>query len=670
MRLSTKISASYGGIMLVMIIISMVIYTGVTSIINASGWVSHTYQVIEKADGVGAAMVDMETGQRGFLVTGLDEYLEPYNNGKKQFRTLLDEGQKLTSDNPVQGKRWKKIDQLQTKWLKEAAETEIKARREVELGVEAKEKFDKISSRTVGKQIFDDIRKKLQGLDQALSSSGMSSSHPLIISTTLDLVNMETGQRGFLLTGKEESLEPFVAGQKSLKEHIEQLKADFELAGLNSAKVAELEARINDWIEQAAQPEISARREINKYPLTLTDIKNMMRDGKGKYYMDTIRGVIKEIVDEEERLIKIRYDDQYTASDFVISTTILGTIFAAVFSIVIAVIITKSISNPILSINRILQQVEQGNLTQRIGIKSKNELGDLSKYIDGFLENLQNTMNTIIDSSKQLSNASSQVKTATYDSSQMLDKQSSETAQVACAINQMTTAIDHVARDTQIANDSASNANSRIIEGNVLVQETHSSIKSLADDVDDSSKVLSELQKHSENIGHVLDVIKEIAEQTNLLALNAAIEAARAGEQGRGFAVVADEVRTLAQRTQDSTSEIETIISDLQRGSEQAVNVMEASLSKSYETLEKAEKMTEFLSSIREAVSNVLEMNTQISTAAQEQASVTQEVNSSIVNIENISKESLSNSKNAETAGEKMAKLSDNLQRLISRFKV
>lgn len=455
-----------------------------------------------------------------------------------------------------------------------------------------------------------------------------------------------------------------------MKTHISQLNQVIQGTSISVEDIQRLNMRISDWLKQAAEPEINARRDVNNYKLGMDDIKTMMRDGKGKFYMDTIRREIKDVVKAEETLIITRAESQQASSSFVISFTILGTLFAIAFSLFVAFFIIRGISAPINLINKRLRYVTNGDLTKRINLKSKNELGELSGYLDEFLSQLQTTIQEITESTCQLATSASQVKSATSESSVQLNNQADETIQVATAINQMAASIDEVARSTEAANESASIANSRAVEGNSLVQETLSSVKNLTDDVDSSAQVLAELKSHSEKIGTVLDVIKGIAEQTNLLALNAAIEAARAGEQGRGFAVVADEVRTLAKRTQDSTSEIEAIISDLQLRSEEAVTVMEQSRNKSAGTREKAEQMGTFLASINESISMVLDMNTQISTAAQQQSAVTQDVNRGIVNIEEISKTSASNAKETKKNGENLANLSDNLQNLVAKFKV
>jgi methyl-accepting chemotaxis protein len=234
----------------------------------------------------------------------------------------------------------------------------------------------------------------------------------------------------------------------------------------------------------------------------------------------------------------------------------------------------------------------------------------------------------------------------------------------------MAATVDEVARNSQGASDAASSSDNEAKLGNQAVSITIKTINELADDVENSAMILQKLKGDSENISAVLDVIKNIAAQTNLLALNAAIEAARAGEQGRGFAVVADEVRTLAQRTQDSTSEIENLISALQKGAESAVNSMQQNRTKAAETVKQAAIAGEFLGSITQGVSSILDMNSQIAISSEEQAAVAKEINRSIVSIQSISVEtSVGATQTSETSNE-VKILGNRLRQLVEQFRV
>ena len=672
LNVARKISSGFTLIFILMVIVCIIVYFSITAITQASRWVNHTYEVIRTAESVSAAMIDMETGQRGFMIKGKEIYLEPFNSGKNNVSHLIATGRDLTSDNPSQIARWDEVKALQEKWITEVADPEIAARRIVTQGHTANKYFTEVSSRTVGKNIFDNIRELLAALNTTLQNENNNQGSQLITRLTLDLVNMETGQRGYLLTGKDESLEPFVQGQASFRVHISQLKQLISRSSISQSDLQALENRVGDWITQAAQLEIDARRAMNEYPMTIEDIAIMMEQGNGKMYMDLIRGKLKDIVAAEEVLIVVRGEEQVVASQLAKTASIIGTLIALIVGIVITRLIVIGIVNPIVQTNLILKDIAngQGDLTRRLAVNSTDEIGQLSGYFNNFMSKLQSVITDVVHSANQLSVSAEQMSQVSAESNQGISQQNNETIQVATAITEMSSTIEEVARNTENATNAAINADHEAQSGSRFVDETMDSIKALAAEIDSSSEVLDTLKSHSEGIGTVLDVIKSIADQTNLLALNAAIEAARAGEQGRGFAVVADEVRTLAKRTQDSTSEIERIISDLQSGADQAVSVMQSSKAKSNTTVEKGQQTSEVLLSVITAINTVLDMNTQIGTAAQEQSAVTQEVSGNITNIQTISEKTALGADLANRASQEVANLSSELQRLVSQFKV
>jgi methyl-accepting chemotaxis protein len=671
MKLGKKIYAGYIIILILMTSVSVVVYSSITSIIDASKWVNHTYVVIRTGEDVAGAMVDMETGQRGFMVTGIDEYLEPYNDGIVRFDRLIKKGKELTSDNTAQVERWRKVAELKTEWVQEVAQTEIKARRQVTLGASATANFKTISARTVGKDIFDGIRGVLANLEAKFLQASSTQGAHLITLLTLDLVNMETGQRGFLLTGKEESLEPYNGGQISFQQNIEKLGSVMKGTTVTREETIELQSRVNNWLSQAAQPEIDARREMNRFSTSIDDIAIMMEQGKGKLLMDTIRARIREIVAEEEKLIIVRGDQQTASSAIGIGVTIIGTLIAIAISSTIAFFIVRGIMQPINATNTILKNItEQGDLTKRVAITSGDEIGEMGEYFNAFVSKLQGIIREIVESATQLSVAAEQMSKVAADTNEGLNRQNSETVQVATAMTEMAATVDEIARNSQNGSDAASSSDREAKSGNQAVSITIKTINELAGDVENSAMILENLKGDSENISAVLDVIKNIADQTNLLALNAAIEAARAGEQGRGFAVVADEVRTLAQRTQNSTSEIENLISALQKGAESAVNAMEQNRTKAAETVEQAAQAGEFLESITQGVSTILDMNSQIAVSSEEQAAVAQEINRSIVSIQSISDETSVGATQTSESSKEVTILGTRLRNLVEQFRV
>ncbi|MFC1750105.1 CHASE3 domain-containing protein, partial [Pseudomonadota bacterium] len=652
-----------------MAVVSIVVYESINSLIDSSKWVNHTYHVIRNAETVGAAMVDMETGLRGFMITGKDEYLAPFKSGQKSFDKFITEGQELTSDNPTQVDRWKEVAQLKEQWLSDVANPEMEARREVTESADAIAHFKEISSRTIGKEIFDSIRKSLADIESKFD--GDPEGLFLVTATTLDLVNMETGQRGFLLTGEETSLTPYIEGGKSLKAHLNDLRRTARGTAVSRADIQKVEDQVNAWEHKAADPEIEARREMNKHNMTIEDISKIMETGHGKTIMDTLRVKLQEIIDAEEVLIDMRTKEQQSTSDFAIGFTAIGTILAIAIGIIVAMVMVRGILTPLNATNNMLKDIAEGegDLTKRIPVETKDEIGDLGNNFNAFIEKLQGIIREISAATTQLGESSDNMTTTSEQTCEGVNNQKNETEQVASAITEMTATVQEVAKSAEQASSAANEADIEAKAGNQVVSSTVQAINELANDVEKSSTVIGKLKGDSENIGTVLDVIKDIADQTNLLALNAAIEAARAGEMGRGFAVVADEVRTLAQRTQESTQEIETLISALQNGAEKAVGAMELSCNKANETVEKAKNAGESLDTITRAVDTIRQMNTQIATAAEEQTSVAEEINRNVVNIQNISEQTASGAENTLSSSNDLGRLSGNLRQLVGQFR-
>ena len=311
-----------------------------------------------------------------------------------------------------------------------------------------------------------------------------------------------------------------------------------------------------------------------------------------------------------------------------------------------------------------------GDLQRRIDVKGSDGIDVLGRIFNGFIEKLQSIMSQIVSDSSNLVDVASHLNTISASSNQSAIQQQAQIEQVATAMNEMSATATEVATNARLAADSAQSADQDVNSGMEIVSQTVSSINSLASEVEKANEVIRTLQSDSEKIGTVLDVIKGIAEQTNLLALNAAIEAARAGEQGRGFAVVADEVRTLASRTQESTEEIQKMIERLQSGANDAVDVMEESHIQARNSVDQASKTGDALQKITSAVNTINQMNLQISNAAEQQTAVAHEIDVNLNQINQASHESVSNASEASQESENLNQLASHLQELMQQFKV
>tara|TARA_B110001454_G_scaffold15036_2_gene13456 strand:+ start:6742 stop:8385 length:1644 start_codon:yes stop_codon:yes gene_type:complete len=355
----------------------------------------------------------------------------------------------------------------------------------------------------------------------------------------------------------------------------------------------------------------------------------------------------------------------------VVMTLVLIIFIILIPLLAIAMIIARSISSPINATTKAMNNISEGegDLTLRLRTEGKDEVADLTKAFNTFIEKIQISIIDVNQTNTELTDASQQLEQVAQVGKKHMEQQSQETYQVATAVTEMSSTVQEIARSAEQAAVAVKGANDEANEGLAVMGQTTHGITELANEVKSAAAVINQLEAESQSIGSVLDVIRGIAEQTNLLALNAAIEAARAGEQGRGFAVVADEVRTLASRTQQSTEEINEMIARLQKGTSDAVRVMNDGSEKANSTVELAGTSAMALEKIVEAVGTISEMTIQIATAAEEQSAVAKEIDQSVVKISKLSEESSENSHKVLGASSNLNNLGGKLKRIIDTFK-
>ncbi len=324
-------------------------------------------------------------------------------------------------------------------------------------------------------------------------------------------------------------------------------------------------------------------------------------------------------------------------------------------------------------INNIIKSLDRlahGDLTARIEEDTNDELNMISQHLNKMAEKFQSLVSQVVSSSNQVVTASLQTSSIATQTADGINNQNQQIEQVATAIEEMSASANEVASSTSNAAEETRKANDETTHGQTVVNEAIQTITTLSSEMNNTRSVVQELEINSETIGTVVEVIRGIAEQTNLLALNAAIEAARAGEQGRGFAVVADEVRTLAGRTQESTQEINHIVENLQRGAQNAVKVIEQNVERTDKTAAQALNAGKALETISLAVQNISNMNLQIATAAEEQTAVSEEISRNIENIHSISVDTSKGSDESAQASQSMNDVAVELQTLVSEFKI
>ncbi|RIJ07878.1 methyl-accepting chemotaxis protein [Pseudomonas sp. 91RF] len=349
---------------------------------------------------------------------------------------------------------------------------------------------------------------------------------------------------------------------------------------------------------------------------------------------------------------------------------LIATLLAVAFGLLAAWAITRQIIIPLNQTLKVAERVASGDLTHNLISQRRDELGQLQRSMQSMTQGLRELIGGISDGVTQIASAAEELSAVTEQTSAGVNNQKVETDQVATAMNEMAATVQEVARNAEEASEAAVAADQQAREGDKVVGEAIAQIERLATEVGHSTEAMGELKRESDKIGSVLDVIKSVAQQTNLLALNAAIEAARAGEAGRGFAVVADEVRSLAQRTQKSTEEIEELIVGLQNGTQQVATIMDNSRTLTDNSVELTRRAGGSLESITRTVSAIQAMNQQIAAAAEQQSAVAEEINRSVLNVRDVSDQTSAASEETAASSVELARLGTHLQTLVGRFKV
>jgi methyl-accepting chemotaxis protein len=528
----------------------------------------------------------------------------------------------------------------------------------------------------------------------------------LVISSILSLLILSiVSLWGINSVGKEgrEIRENYLASIVNLSNATEQLyslviEGKNHITSPNEKIMLELESDMR-------QSEANARKYLNAFEETLdpgeeTELYNQFTSAFTKYMEihervrvlsasndDVVAAEISgtegaQAFAEMKQLLEKMLQNNVTGADLAsaeadanLSTTLWLTIIISVTAIIIIVLTSALGFLPVL---KRIREIEynmneisegEGDLRSRLKDNSKDEIGQLSASFNRFVSKIQELVAEVSSSTDQLATSASQLKSTSSSMANVSHEQQEDVVQATSAIEEINTTVQQISDNANTASTAAIEARDETSRGQQVVDQTINSINQLASDVTNVSGIIEKLEQDGDNIGKILDVIRSIAEQTNLLALNAAIEAARAGEQGRGFAVVADEVRTLAGRTQASTQEIQQMIEQLQHGTESASSAMSKSQVQTQEVVTLAKDAGQALDKITTSVSAITDMNYQIAAASEEQAAVSVEIKRNMDNVNSASAQMTSEMSQSNIAAEKLASMANNLQSLVRRFK-
>lgn len=447
-------------------------------------------------------------------------------------------------------------------------------------------------------------------------------------------------------------------------------KESYEIAAITAIDEAlkEVEQIATDQADGNVSELLNARKTLLKYREHMGQFKDLQV--KVKAAQESMEALSENLLTSTGEITALqgqRRDAEATQSRQTLSG-VAG--LAMLLGLLAAWLITQQIIAPLRLTLSAAARIAKGDLSQDLEIGRRDEMGMLQRSMQDMTLSLRKLISGISDGVTQIASAAEQLSAVTAQTSVGVTSQKDETDCVATAMNQMTSTVMEVARNAEEASEAARHADQQARDGDKVVNDAIAQIERLAVEVNNSTQAMGKLKLESDKIGGVLDVIKSVSQQTNLLALNAAIEAARAGEAGRGFAVVADEVRGLAQRTQESTEEIEVLIAALQSGTQQVVMTLDASRTLTDSSVELSRQAGDALGHITRTVSTIQAMNQQIAAAGEEQSSVAEQINRSVLNVRDVSEQTAASSEETAASSIELARLGVQLQEMVGKFRV
>jgi methyl-accepting chemotaxis protein len=485
----------------------------------------------------------------------------------------------------------------------------------------------------------------------------------LSASTLVDMQKVRDTLSSAVTTGDQDTLSAASELASDAKAGLDEIKAISPEFGPAISKISQ---GFDDYFEVAfgvSQSMVDGTADFSR----LGQLSSQMN---GSY--DAVIASMSNFRDEQQAAFVESFERTNAANTSLISTGVVMTIVVTLLLFATAVPIVRGIKQSIDDVVRSLKDIaqENGDLTVRIATKSEDEIGELVYWFNQFMDKLQGVVKDVVEASLPLSNLAQNLRGLTEETQRTIDIQQQSAQNAKLAVDTMSGSVDGVAHSAAQAAADANEATSAAGEGRQIVQQTVSSIQQLAENVRETADVIGRLESDSNKVGSVLDVIKGIAEQTNLLALNAAIEAARAGEQGRGFAVVADEVRTLASRTQQSTEEIQSTIEQLQSAAHSAVEVMSRGTEQATNSVETANKAGVSLETITSTIGRINQMNEQIAHNTEDQRTVAVDIVRHVEEIHQRTEQTSSRSGELGVMCNELADLAQHLELIAKQFRV
>ncbi|USD66067.1 methyl-accepting chemotaxis protein [Vibrio sp. SCSIO 43136] len=676
LRLSTKLLVGFSIPILAILLLSFLANSSIKSLLKVNSTLTSDMEMVTEVSTIQTAMLEMESGMRGFLISGKESFLQRYQQGQQAFDQQITDLKSAYAGNAEQLARVEKIEQLERVWVKETAKPQIEMRHEVARGEAATERYFELSSRDLGPKTISEFRAIMAEMSAEFDELYDRDGYELQNGVLMAVINQETGQRGFLLSGDEKALAPYQQGQKDLEEKAAALKEHLEGVYYDGAallkKLDNALAIAAKWRKDAAQPEIDARHAMNKVTTTLDDLTDFIEQGSGERNMLAIVQVIEQLIAIESQNVA---QQQAEAASSAESASSIGATVAVISLLLVGYMtywiireVLQQVGGEPLEIATHTKQVAQGDLSSHVEVKKYHN--SIFASIATMTSQLRSTISQVMQATQSQTQAAESLAVIADQTNRNVQSQIHSVDQVTAAIDEMQITASSVADSAANAASSANQADQLVKLGSNKADSAANGVTSLADSLNNTSSQIQDLASSADDISNILNVIKGIADQTNLLALNAAIEAARAGEQGRGFAVVADEVRALAKSTQDSTIEIEGMISKVQEQAQSSVESMTQGQSQASQIVDLTHEVNDALTDIEKMVADITDLTNQIASAAEQQSIASKEVGN---RSEEIRAQSMQTGEGAEAIAKStqdLKQLSSQLQQEMAYFKI
>ncbi|MGM0525368.1 MAG: methyl-accepting chemotaxis protein [Pseudomonadota bacterium] len=494
-----------------------------------------------------------------------------------------------------------------------------------------------------------------------------------VISEAEDVVkhflSIESGYLSFVLSGEDNAKQPYIEGKEGVERNLKSLRQLTSDNPQQQQRLAKVEEVYQQWLTDAVEPPIEIRTQYGTGAMGLDQAAYIVKQGRGEQSMEQLRSLMNEFTATEEQLLVERTDAADAAANVVRLVVVIGGLLVAAVAVVSALLFKRQLETRINDAMRVATAIADGNLNSQIDDDGGDEIAELLSAMATMQTQLRNMMGEIKSASGELDSASQSVASTAEQLSASSDEQSKASNTIATSVQELSVSINHVADNAAEAKQISEQSGKNAEESAAIMEQMVAAMNRISDAVQQASGQLVELDKQSEQITSIVNVIKSIADQTNLLALNAAIEAARAGEQGRGFSVVADEVRHLAQRTSESTDEIETMVAKIQTGTQASVKQMQHGVQEVEEGVELASMTGQAINEIRESFDRVLQVVQDISNALGEQNAASDEVARNVERFSAMADQNQEATEHTSSTAHQLQTLAGKLGRAVSQFR-